>query len=82
MAVPFFPKASRCLLLLAGFLLLCSGFLSVARAQRNGGRKYTPPPVTAVIKVTVLRDTNGKPIANAAVVFHPMEGDKDKAPSS
>jgi len=26
----------------------------------------------------VLRATNGKPIPNAAVVFHPMEGDRDK----
>src|ERR1700750_496669 len=55
--------------LLAGFPLLCAG-------QRQ--RKYTPPPATSTIKVTVLRATNGKPIANAAVVFHPMEGDKDK----
>ncbi len=39
---------------------------------------YTPPPATATIKVTVLRSTNGKPIPNAAVVFHPMEGDRDK----
>ena len=60
------------MLLLAGFPLLCS-----AAGQRNG-RKYTPPPATATIKVTVLRATNGKPIPNAAVVFHPMEGDKDK----
>lgn len=30
------------------------------------------------IEVTVLRDSNGKPIPNAAVIFHPMEGDKDK----
>jgi hypothetical protein len=41
-------------------------------------RKYTPPPATATIKVTVVRSTNGKPIPNAAVVFHPMEGDRDK----
>ena len=47
-------------------------------ADQHNGRKYTPPPATATIKVTVLRSTNGKPIPNAAVVFHPMEGDKDK----
>ena len=47
-----------------------------ASAQRQ--RKYTPPPATASIKVTVVRSTNGKPIPNAAVVFHPMEGDRDK----
>jgi hypothetical protein len=64
---------------LFGFLGLIVGFplLCVAAGPRPG-RKYTPPPSTATIKVTVLRDTNGKPIPNAAVVFHPMEGDKDK----
>jgi hypothetical protein len=64
---------------LFGLLALLVGLplLSVRADQRNG-RKYIPPPATATIKVTVLRSTNGKPIANAAVVFHPMEGDKDK----
>ena len=42
------------------------------------GRKYKAPPPTARIEVTVLRDVNGKPIENAAVIFHPMEGEKDK----
>jgi hypothetical protein len=42
------------------------------------GRKYKAPPATARIDVTVLRDANGKPIENAAVIFHPMEGERDK----
>src|ERR1039458_5978910 len=42
------------------------------------GRKYKSPPLTARIEVTVLRDVNGKPIENAAVIFHPMEGEKDR----
>jgi hypothetical protein len=42
------------------------------------GRKYTPPPPTAEIKITVLRSTNGKPIPNAAVVLHPMKNNKDE----
>jgi len=42
------------------------------------GRKYKAPPPTARIEVTVLRDFNGKPIENAAVVFHPMQGEKDE----
>ncbi len=58
-------------------MLLLAGIPLLGADQRNG-RKYTPPPATATIKVTVLRSTNGKPIPNAAVVFHPMEGDKDK----
>ena len=50
-------------------------------AQQNSsgrGRKYKPPPPTARIEVTVLRDVNGKPIENAAVVFHAMVGEKDE----
>jgi hypothetical protein len=48
-----------------------------AQEKANRGRKYKSPPPTAHIEVTVLRDVNGKPIENAAVIFHPMEGDKD-----
>jgi hypothetical protein len=69
MGVSFCRRVLSVLLLFVGFPLLCA-------AQHN--RKYTPPPATATIKVTVVRATNGKAIANAAVVFHPMEGDKDK----
>jgi hypothetical protein len=64
-------------LLLVGIPLLCAGFVSQVVAQRNA-RKYTPPPATATIKVTVVRSTNGKAIPNAAVVFHPMKGDQDE----
>jgi 5-hydroxyisourate hydrolase-like protein (transthyretin family) len=42
------------------------------------GRKFKEPPVTARIDVTILKDVNGKPVENAAVIFHPMEGEKDK----
>src|SRR6201996_9822146 len=72
LAMGFCRRISSVVLFLAGFSSLCAG------ADQRNGRKYTPPPATATIKVTVLRATNGKPIANAAVVFHPMEGDKDK----
>jgi hypothetical protein len=58
-------------------------FLSLlgADAQQSAskrGRKYKSPPPTARIEVTVVRDINGKPIENAAVIFHPMEGERDK----
>jgi len=55
--------------------------LFAAQAQQDTskrGRKYKAPPPTARIEVTILRDVNGKPIENAAVVFHPMQGDKDE----
>ena len=50
-------------------------------AQDDGnyrGRKYKVPPPSARIEVTVLRDSSGKPIQDAHVIFHPVEGDKDK----
>ncbi len=77
MALPFHLRTSRFLPFLAGFVFLCAGCASLVWAQRTG-RKYTPPPATSVIKVTVLRDTTGKPIPDAAVIFHPVEGDRDK----
>jgi hypothetical protein len=42
------------------------------------GRKYKAPPPSATIQVTVVRAYNGKPIPDAHVIFHPIEGDKDK----
>ncbi|MGD0732329.1 MAG: hypothetical protein ABR956_13795 [Terracidiphilus sp.] len=42
------------------------------------GRKYKAPLPTARIEVTVLKDVNGKAVENAAVVFHPMAGEKDE----
>jgi 5-hydroxyisourate hydrolase-like protein (transthyretin family) len=68
----------RVFVFVAGFgLVACS--LS-ARGQDDTskrGRKYKAPPATARIEVTILKDVNGKPVENAAVVFHPMQGEKD-----
>jgi hypothetical protein len=41
------------------------------------GRKYVPPPAMATIEVLVIRATSGKPIPNAAVIFHPMQDEKN-----
>ena len=49
-----------------------------AQDTSKRGRKYKSAPPTARIDVTILRDVDGKPIENAAVIFHPMEGEKDK----
>ena len=46
--------------------------------DENRGRKYKPPPETSEIHVTVLRDSSGKPIHNAAVVLHPLRNGKDE----
>jgi hypothetical protein len=65
--------------LVAGFGLVAASL--VARGQDDNtnkrGRKYKAPPPTARLEVTILKDVNGKPIENAAVVFHPMVGEKD-----
>jgi hypothetical protein len=36
------------------------------------GRKYKAPPATSHVEVTVTRATNGRPVENAAVIFHPL----------
>jgi hypothetical protein len=67
-------------------IVFVAGFgLVVVSLAANGqsdttkrGRKYKTPPATARIEVTIVKDINGKPIENAAVIFHPMEGEKDK----
>lgn len=67
------------LLAVFGIVITATGL----RAQDDSdsshrGRKYKAPPPAARIQVTVLKDVNGKPVENASVIFHPIEGDKDK----
>jgi hypothetical protein len=61
----------RCLPLLAAGLLV----LPLVHAQDGRGRKYKPPPPTCKISVTVVKATDGKPLEDAAVVFHPINKD-------
>jgi hypothetical protein len=71
----------RSLLRLSAVLVACGFIVSLAAGAQDStkrGRKYKTPPPTARIEVTVLRDANDKPIENAAVIFHPMEGERDK----
>ena len=60
----------------AGVLLGAAVGMSLVQGaagqEEHRGRKYQPPPETSEIHVTVLRDTTGKPIRNAAVVMHPL----------
>ncbi len=62
----------------AGLLTACVA-LNLASAQDTAkrGRKYKSPPPTANVEVTVLRATNGKPVENASVIFHPLENGRD-----
>ena len=45
--------------------------------QEVHGRKYTPPPATAHIVVTVEKNFNGRVMENAAVIFHATKNGKD-----
>ena len=69
----------RLSVIVAGFALVVSS-LPVGAQQDNArkGRKYKVPPPASRIEVTVLREVNGKPVESAAVIFHPLEGDRDK----
>jgi hypothetical protein len=68
----------RLSILAAGLALLVGTLnLSGQDVTTKRGRKYKAPPPTARIEVTILKDVNGKPIENAAVIFHPMVGEKD-----
>ena len=55
--------------------LFAASFALSAQDANRRGRKYKSPAPQARIEVTVLRDVNGKPIENAAVIFH-LVGDK------
>jgi len=58
-------------------LLAGVAFLPLRAQQDEHGRKYKPMPPTAHIVVTVLKGFNGKPLANAAVVFHAVRDGKN-----
>lgn len=58
-------------------LLLAVSLISAQSSARKP-RKLKVPPLSARIEVIVVRDANGKPIENASVIFHPIEGDRDK----
>lgn len=59
----------------AGIGLAFSSLALDGQQSTGRGRKYKAPPPTSRVEVTVLRDVNGKPIENAAVIFH-LVGDK------
>ena len=67
-------------LCLAAALLGSFAAAASLRAQDTGRwtRKYKTPPQSSRIQITILKDDNGKPIENAAVIFHPIQGDRDK----
>lgn len=65
-------------MVLAGFCLALSCFVHAEDNHPRRGRKYKVPPPSSTITVTVLKADDDKPIQNASVIFHPIEGDRDK----
>jgi hypothetical protein len=61
---------------LSALSLLFGASILFAQDQPHRGRKYTPPPPTCKITVTVTKATNGKPVENAGVIFHPIKDGK------
>ncbi|MFZ1083576.1 MAG: carboxypeptidase-like regulatory domain-containing protein [Terracidiphilus sp.] len=57
-------------------LILTSCAAGAQETSSKRGRKFKAPEPTARIEVTVLRDSNGKPVANASVIFHSVENGK------
>ena len=63
------------------FFFFCVSFLIAAHPQESKqrrGRKYKVPEATSHVEVTVLKEATGRPVANAAVVFHPVKNGKDE----
>lgn len=63
-----FMKTRRSLAVVAMMSMLLAAALGQTDAPRRG-RKYKVPPATSHVEVKVLRDSNKKPVANAAVIF-------------
>jgi hypothetical protein len=62
----------------AAGLAMVAGTVSVASAQQQDhGRKWKPLPPLSHIVVTVVKGFDGKPLPNAAVVFHSTMDGRD-----
>jgi hypothetical protein len=56
--------------------LFCTGLTMASLAQKK------PPAPTSLLTVTVVRESNGKPVKNAEIVLHPVdERGKEKSES-
>ena len=75
MSMHFRSRFRLCFFVALTGLLFSSLAADALQKTAGRGRKYKSPPPNSRIEVTVLRDVNGKPILNAAVIFH-LVGDK------
>jgi hypothetical protein len=68
-------KLNRIFATITGLALLAG--LAAAQDTGKRGRKYKALPATAHIEVLVQKP-NGKPLMNAAVIFHPVKDGRDE----
>ena len=61
-----------------GFVAFAAFAVIIVPSLAQRGRKYKAPPATSHIEVEVLKAYNGKPVANAAVIFHAIRDGKDE----
>lgn len=59
-------------------LFACLSPVVLSAQTMKRGRKYNPPPPTCKITVKVSKATNGKPVENAGVIFHPIKDGKSE----
>ncbi len=58
-------------------LTFCTLYAGAQDDNPRKPRKIKVPPPSSRIEVSVIRDTDGKPVEHAAVIFHPILGDRD-----
>ncbi len=74
---PLSTRAGQTAALFAGVLSLALSVQPSHAQDEERGRKYKAPPPISHISVTVTRASNGKPVENAAVIFHTFHNGKD-----
>jgi len=62
-----------------GTAIVAAVCVSGVAQQEVHGRKFKPLPDTAHVVITVEKGFNGKPLENAAVIFHSMLNGKEDA---
>ena len=63
-----------CFLIFALCVAVAGSLVGVSQEKATRGRKFKFSPPTARVEVLVVRASSGKPIENASVIFHQIEG--------
>ena len=58
-------------------LTFCTLCIGAQEGNSRKPRKTKVPPPSSRIEISVVRDADGKPVEHAAVIFHPILGDRD-----